>query len=130
MTFIHRYANFETVQKNKNFFEQIPREIYEAAEIDDFSPWQRGRYIALSNLSSKMLVLLVLQVIFVVQVFTEPFLLTQGGPANSTIRSVLSSYRMAFAQNDFGLASAWSMSLLVVLSIFSLIYVWLSNRGE
>lgn len=110
--------------------QEVPLEIYEAAEIDGFSPWQRVRYIALPNLTSKMMVLLVLQVIFVVQVFTEPFLLTQGGPANSTVTPVLSSYRIAFAQNDFGLASAWSMSLLVVLSVFSLIYVWLSNRSE
>lgn len=110
--------------------QEIPLELYEAAEIDGFSPWHRVRYIALPNLASKMQVLLVLQVIFVVQVFAEPLLLTQGGPANSTLTPVLASYRIAFALNDFGLASAWSMSLLVVLSLFSVVYVWISNRGE
>ena len=77
-----------------------------------------------------MQVLLVLQIIFVVQVFAEPLLLTQGGPANSTLTPVLASYRIAFALNDFGLASAWSMSLLAVLSVFSIVYVWISNRTE
>lgn len=110
--------------------QEVPLEIYEAAELDGFSPWHRVRYIALPNLASKMQVLLVLQVIFVVQVFAEPLLLTQGGPANSTLTPVLASYRIAFAQNDFGLASAWSISLLVVLSIFSIAYVWMSNRDE
>jgi multiple sugar transport system permease protein len=109
---------------------EIPLELYEAAEIDGFSPWHRVRYIALPSLASKMQVLLVLQVIFVVQVFAEPLLLTQGGPANSTVTPVLASYRIAFALNDFGLASAWSMSLLAVLSVFSIVYVWISNRGE
>lgn len=109
--------------------QEVPLEIYEAAEIDGFSPWERVRYIALPNLASKMQVLLVLQVIFVVQVFAEPFLLTKGGPANSTLTPVLASYQAAFALNDFGLASAWSVSLLVVLSCFSGVYIWLSNRN-
>ena len=109
--------------------QEVSLEIYEAAELDGFSPWHRVRYIALPNLFSKMQVLLVLQIIAVVQVFLEPLLLTQGGPANSTLTPVLASYRIAFALNDFGLASAWSVSLLVVLSAFSLVYVWVSNRS-
>lgn len=108
---------------------EVPLELYEAAELDGFSPWHRVRYIALPNLLSKMQILLVLQIIAVVQVFLEPLLLTQGGPANSTLTPVLASYRIAFALNDFGLASAWSVSLLAVLSAFSLVYVWMSNRN-
>jgi multiple sugar transport system permease protein len=109
--------------------QEVPLEIYEAAELDGFSPWHRVRYITLPSLVSKLQVLLVLQIIVVVQVFLEPLLLTQGGPANSTLTPVLASYRIAFALNDFGLASAWSVSLLVVLSAFSLIYMWVSNRN-
>ncbi len=109
---------------------EIPLELYEAAELDGFSPWQRMRYIALPNIIGKMQVLLVLQIIAVVQVFAEPLLLTQGGPANSTLTPVLVSYRIAFALNDIGLASAWSVSLLVVLSAFSAVYVWLSRKNE
>jgi multiple sugar transport system permease protein len=110
--------------------QEVPLELYEAAELDGFSPWQRVRYIALPNLLSKMQILLVLQIIAVVQIFLEPLLLTQGGPANSTLTPVLASYRIAFALNDFGLASAWSVSLLVVLSAFSLLYIWVSNRNQ
>lgn len=108
--------------------QDIPQEIYEAAEIDGFSPRHRVRYIALPNLASKMQALLVLQVIFVVQVFTEPFILTEGGPANSTLTPVLAVYRIAFLRNDYGLASAWSASLLAALSLFSIIYVWIAHR--
>lgn len=107
---------------------EIPQELYEAAQLDGFSVWDRIRHIALPLIGSRMLMLLVLQIIFVVQVFAEPQLLTEGGPANSTVTPVLESYRIAFARNDFGLASAWSVSLLVVLSLFSIAYVRLSFK--
>ncbi len=110
--------------------QEIPSEIYEAAELDGFSPFQRIQYITLPLLSSRMQIMLILQIITVGQVFTEPFILTQGGPANASITPVLELYRTAFDRSDFGLASAWSVSLLVVLSAFSVIYVWLSRRRE
>ena len=108
----------------------IPLELYEAAELDGFSPWDRMRHIALPSIATRMQVLLVLQIINVVQVFAEPLLLTQGGPANATVTPVLVSYRTAFSLNDIGLASAWSVTLLLVLSAFSAVYVWLTNRAE
>ncbi len=110
--------------------QEIPLDIYEAAELDGFGPLQRVLYIALPNLFSKMQVLLVLQIIAVVQVFAEPLLLTDGGPANGTLTPVLASYKIAFGLNDFGLASAWSVSLLLVLSLCSAVYMWLSNRQQ
>lgn len=109
---------------------EINPEIYEAAELDGFSPWRRILHITLPLIRTRMAIMLVLQIIFVSQVFTEPFILTMGGPGNSTLTPVLEMYRAAFERSDFGLASAWSVSLLVVLGIFSAIYVWLSRRGE
>ena len=76
-----------------------------------------------------MIITFVLQIIAVVQIFTEPFLLTQGGPGTQTLTPVLVIYRTAFLNNDFGLASAWSLSLVVILSIFSMIYLRLSRRA-
>ena len=90
--------------------------------------FQRIFYITLPHLYPTMVVTFMLQVIAVVQIFTEPFLLTQGGPGNATLTPVLVIYRKAFLNNDFGLASAWSLSLIVVLSIFSLVYMRLSRR--
>jgi len=72
----------------------------------------------------------VLQIISVVQIFTEPFLLTQGGPGTTTLTPVLVIYRTAFLSNDFGLASAWSMSLIIILSIFSVIYLRLTRNTD
>jgi multiple sugar transport system permease protein len=108
--------------------QDIPAEQYEVAEIDGASPFQRIYYITLPYLVPTMVITFVLQIIAVVQIFTEPFLLTQGGPANTTLTPVLVIYRKAFLNNDFGLASAWSMSLIIILSIFSVIYLRISNR--
>jgi len=71
--------------------------------------------------------MLVLQIITVAQVFTEPFILTNGGPANSTTSPVLEIYNIAFTRTDFGLASAWGVSMLVALATFSILYVVLTR---
>jgi multiple sugar transport system permease protein len=107
---------------------EIPLELYEAAELDGFSVFKRIWFITLPHLKSRIKIMLVLQIIFVAQVFTEPFILTAGGPANSTRSPVLEIYDTAFNQNNFGLASAWSVSMLVVLSAFSILYVFLQKK--
>ena len=107
---------------------EIPLELYEAAELDSFSVLNRIWYITLPHISARIKIMLVLQIIFVAQVFTEPFILTAGGPANSTRSPVLEIYDTAFNQNNFGLASAWSVSMLVVLSVFSILYVFLQKK--
>jgi multiple sugar transport system permease protein len=107
---------------------EINPEIYEAAELDGVGPVQRIIYLTLPLIRSRMAIMLVLQVVAVTQVFTEPFILSTGGPGNSTLTPVLQIYRTAFENSDFGLASTWSVSLLVVLGTFMAIYVWLNNR--
>ena len=102
---------------------EIPTELFEAAELDGFSVFQRIRYIAIPLLRSRIQIMLVLQIITVAQVFTEPFILTNGGPASSTTSPVLEIYNIAFTRTDFGLASAWGVSMLVALSLFSILYV-------
>jgi multiple sugar transport system permease protein len=108
---------------------EIPTEIFEAAELDGFSVFHRVIYIALPLLSPRIQIMLVLQVITVAQIFIEPFVLTNGGPANSTLSPVLEMYNIAFTRTDFGLASAWGVSMLVALSAFSVLYVIFSRNN-
>ncbi len=110
--------------------QEIPIEIYEAAELDGFTPWQRIWYLTLPLIAPRMQIMLILQIVTVGQIFTEPYILTAGGPGNNSITPVLGLYNTAFQNSDFGLASAWSVSLLVILSIFSVIYLILSFRKE
>jgi multiple sugar transport system permease protein len=108
---------------------EIPTELFEAAELDGFSVFQRIRYIAIPLLRHRIQIMLVLQIITVAQVFTEPFILTQGGPANSTTTPVLEIYNTAFTRTDFGLASAWGVSMLVALAAFSILYVLFTRES-
>jgi multiple sugar transport system permease protein len=123
------WANFgSTVLLYIAALQDIPSECYEAAEIEGANPFQRIGYITFPMLYPTMIITFVLQIIAVVQIFTEPFLLTQGGPGTASLTPVLVIYRTAFLSNDFGLASAWSLSLVVILSIFSIIYLRFQRR--
>lgn len=108
---------------------EIPTELFEAAELDGFSVFHRVVYIAIPLLGHRIQIMLVLQIITVAQVFAEPFFLTQGGPANSTTSPVLEIYNTAFTRTDFGLASAWGVSMLVALSAFSILYVIFTRKS-
>ncbi len=108
--------------------QDIPVEYYEAAELDGATPFQRIRRITFPHLYPTMIVTFILQIIAVVQIFTEPFLLTQGGPSNASLTPVLVIYRKAFLNNDFGLASAWSLTLIIILGVFSAIYMRVTRR--
>jgi multiple sugar transport system permease protein len=105
----------------------IPSELYEAAEIDGAGIWQRFRHITVPSMRFLLLVLLLLQVIATMQVFTEPYLLT-GTTDPSTITVLVLVYRYAFSVNqDIGLATAMSMILFVVLAVLSAVYLWLTR---
>jgi multiple sugar transport system permease protein len=109
--------------------QNIPGELYEAAEIDGAGLWQRLRHVTLPQMRFLLLVMLLLQIIATMQVFIEPYQLT-GTTTPSTITVMILVYRYAFTvNNDFGLAAAMSVLLFVVLGLFSAIYLRLT-RGR
>jgi multiple sugar transport system permease protein len=109
--------------------QNIPGELYEAAEIDGASLWQRLRHVTLPQMRFLLLVMLLLQIIATMQVFIEPYQLT-GTTTPSTITVMILVYRYAFTvNNDFGLAAAMSVLLFVVLGLFSAIYLRIT-RGR
>ena len=109
---------------------EIPTELYEAAELDGAGPLQRIRFITVPYLVPVMSAMLILQVISVMQVFTEPFLMTRGGPGRETLTPALHIYNKSFVQTDLGYAAAWSVTMVIVLLVFSLIYRAVNNRLE
>jgi len=106
----------------------IPAHLYDAAEVDGANLWRRLVDITLPQMRFILLVMLVLQIIGTMQVFTEPFVLTDGGPANATVTVMLLLYRYAFQYGNYGAASALGLMLFVVLVAFSLVYLWLTRR--
>ncbi|NUT20706.1 MAG: sugar ABC transporter permease [Hamadaea sp.] len=108
----------------------IPGELYEAAELDGASVWQRIRHVTIPQMRFLMLVLLLLQIIATMQVFIEPYQLT-GTTSPDTITVMILIYRYAFTvNNDFGLAAAMSVLLFVVLAAFSALYLRLTRKAD
>jgi multiple sugar transport system permease protein len=108
----------------------IPGELYEAAELDGASIWQRLRHVTFPQMRFIMLVLLLLQIIATMQVFIEPYALT-GTSNPDTITVLVLVYRYAFTvNNDFGLAAAMSVLLFVVLGVISATYLRLTRNAD
>ncbi|MDR2322879.1 MAG: sugar ABC transporter permease [Microbacterium sp.] len=105
----------------------IQSELYEAAEMDGARVVRRFWHITLPQMRSIMLLMLLLQVIGTMQVFTEPFVMTGGGPVNRTTTVLMLIYNYAFMQGDYGKATALSLLLAVVLTIVSAIYLRLTR---
>lgn len=97
--------------------QDIPNDLYEAAEIDGAGTWSKFRNITLPLLSHVTFFNLVLGIIGALQVFTEAFVMTNGGPNNSTLLLSLYLYRNAFQFLKMGYASAiaWAMFLIVLV---------------
>jgi len=110
--------------------QNISGELYEAAELDGASVWQRLRHVTIPQMRFLLLVMLLLQVIATMQVFIEPYQLT-GTTTPSTITVMILVYRYAFTvNNDFGLAASMSVLLFVVLGLFSALYLRLTRSGD
>ncbi|GAC1551574.1 MAG: sugar ABC transporter permease [Herpetosiphon sp.] len=105
----------------------IPQSLYEVAEIDGANWWQRFRVVTLPMLSPVILFNVILGIIGSFQIFTGAFLLTNGGPQNSTLFAVLYVYRLAFEQFQMGYASAFAWLLFVIILVFTLIQFRLSK---
>ncbi|WP_026932307.1 carbohydrate ABC transporter permease [Glycomyces tenuis] len=104
--------------------------LYEAAEIDGAGIWHKIWHITLPQLRGILLITFILQIIGTAQVFLEPFLFTDGGPANSTVTVLLLIYRYAFTNSlggDYGAATALSLMLAIVLALFSALYFRLTR---
>ena len=99
----------------------IPRAYYQAAELDGANSWQVLRYIELPKLKGVLVIAVLLRLMDSFMIYTEPFVLTGGGPGNAT--TFLSQYlaTMAVGQFDLGPAAAFS----VIYFLFILLFCWL-----
>jgi multiple sugar transport system permease protein len=108
----------------------VPPELYDAAEVDGASIWQKIWNITLPQLRAVLFVTLILQLIATAQLFTEPLLFTGGGPANATTTVLLLIYKYAFQNSlggDYGMAAALSVMLAAFLGVFTAVYFWLTR---
>lgn len=101
----------------------IPKEFYEAAQLDGASAWQNIRYITLPVLTPLIGVILLLRVMDAFKIFDKIYILTQGGPGSSTETVAFHAYQQGFGFFRMGYASAISMILLIVVVITSIILI-------
>ncbi len=96
--------------------QSVPRSLHEAAALDGASSWQRLRSITLPLLRPTTLFVLVITTIGYLQFFEEPFVMTQGGPLDSTVSLAMHTYRQ-FGYGNYGLASAMSYLIFVIIAL-------------
>jgi ABC-type sugar transport system permease subunit len=94
----------------------IPGDLYEAARIDGAGRWQEFRFVTMPMLRPTLLFVTVLTTIGFLQIFEEPFVMTQGGPLNRTLSVSMYVYRQAFNFFHQGYASAIAYTLFVVVA--------------
>lgn len=108
----------------------IPDDLYEAAALEGAGPVQQFRRITFPLLKPFVNIAIVLNTIYVFNSFPIIWVMTQGGPANSTDILVTYLYKMAFRLGKLGEASAVSLIMLAILLVFTAIYIRLTMRGE
>ncbi|HMG51130.1 MAG TPA: sugar ABC transporter permease [Inquilinus sp.] len=109
----------------------IPDAFYQAARIDGASRWAVFRYIQLPKMTGVLLIALLLRFMDSFMIYTEPFVLTGGGPGNATTFLSQELTKMAVGQFDLGPAAAFSLIYFLIILLFSwLFYTVITNLGK
>jgi multiple sugar transport system permease protein len=109
--------------------QSIPEDYYDAAKIDGAVGWQRLKDITIPLLNPTTLFLAVVSVLGSLQVFTEIFIMTNGGPLRRTTTMVYHIYQTAFKNFDMGYASAMAFGMFALMFVFTLVQLRVM-RGE
>ncbi len=107
----------------------IPESFYEAAKIDGAGRWAQLRYITVPLMSPIIFFNLIIGIIGSFQVFTAGFLITDGGPQNSTLFYVLYLYRNGFRYLDMGYSAALAWVLFLIILVLTLLVFRYVGRG-
>lgn len=108
----------------------IPKDFYEAAELDGASWWQQTIHITIPSLKFSIFFVSVTTLIGWFQFFDEPFVMTKGGPLGSTNSVALFVYQNGFQQSNFGYAASASFVMFVAIILATLIQFKLQNKRK
>ncbi|QNQ09802.1 carbohydrate ABC transporter permease [Sphingomonas alpina] len=106
----------------------IPDELYEAAKIDGAGRWAQFRHVTLPALAPVMLVVSILTMAGYFQLFAEPYVMTQGGPVESTVSVLYFMFEQGFKWWNLGFATSVAFVLFVILFAITLVQLKLSQR--
>ncbi len=108
----------------------VPQELHEAARLDGAGAWARFRHVTLPAIGPALLLAAVLSVANFLQVFTEPYVMTHGGPAQSTETLLDFMYDQGFSYWNLGMASAVAVLLFLVILALTALQARLGRRYE
>jgi glycerol transport system permease protein len=108
----------------------IPDAYYQAAKIDGASPWAVFRFIQLPKMKQVLTIAILLRFMDSFNVYTEPFVLTGGGPGNSTTLLSIDLVKIALGQFDLGPAGAMSLIYFAITLFVSWLFYTLMTRND
>jgi multiple sugar transport system permease protein len=106
----------------------VPDELHEAARIDGAGPWSRFRHVTLPAIAPTLLLVSIISVAGFFQLFAEPYVMTQGGPAQSTVTVLYFMYEEGFKWWNLGSASAVAFVLFVCIFAVTMLQLAVSRR--
>ena len=108
--------------------QSIPEAYYQAAKIDQASRWKVFRYIELPKMRGVLTIAILLRFMDSFKIYTEPFVVTGGGPGNATTFLSIDLVKMALGQFDLGPAAAFSLIyFLIIMTISYVFYIVMTN---
>ena len=110
--------------------QSIPQAYYQAAKIDQASRWAVFRYIELPKMKGVLLIAVLLRFMDSFMIYTEPFVVTGGGPGNSTTFLSIDLVKMAIGQFDLGPAAAMSIIYFLIILLFSWIFYTVMTSSD
>lgn len=110
--------------------QMIDESVIESSKIDGCTGWQLIRYIKLPLLAPSITINIILNVINGLKAFDYPFIMTNGGPGTSTNTLMFTIYKMAFTEQQYGKAAAFSIVAFLVIIIITAILLIVMNKKE
>jgi multiple sugar transport system permease protein len=108
----------------------IPQDLHEAARIDGASAWARFRHVTLPGLAPTLMLVTILTTAGYFQLFAEPYVMTQGGPLQSTVSVLYLMYEEGFRWWNLGAASAVAFLLFIVILAVTRVLSWAAARWQ
>ncbi|HVL40934.1 MAG TPA: sugar ABC transporter permease, partial [Brevundimonas sp.] len=106
----------------------VPDDLYEAARIDGAGPWKQFRHVTLPAIAPTLLLVSIISVAGFFQLFAEPYVMTQGGPAQSTVTVLYFMYEEGFKWWNLGSASAVAFVLFLCILAVTLVQLAVAKR--
>ncbi|WP_276273187.1 carbohydrate ABC transporter permease [Haloarcula litorea] len=111
--------------------QNVPTQLYEAAEIDGANRWEKFRYVTLPQLRPVLLFVVVTSTIGTFRLFSEPLIVSEGGaPLRATRTLVMYIYNMAFQQFQLGYASAMTVVLVGIVAVLSVVQISIGGDDD